>query len=464
MQLNNNMLQMNSYRFTLEDYHAIKNADIVLDGLTVLAGLNGCGKSTISRWLYGFVRYSNKYDHIVDRETAVTIYDRNRRLFEVERRIAFWTKSNVLPSVPRLNGNLEYEISAFQERIQNISSSIEESLSTDLLDKYKNELWDALGVADEGNGVQEKLDAFAGKEKEFLSNAINYGDRRKGECPLEDLYRIIENNLDIKSKGPMKMQLNENGTDLIDHDYEYIVDSDGARLCDDDGKLIVTDRILGRFLAPMGLKRAIYIDSPMAISNFGGNKLWSGFNGMLYRSFSPMTKEVLRIVREITMVLGGDVILKDEGVGQKELRYVRKVDGLNISVDEVATGMKSFAYLLRLLQNGYIDSETLLMIDEPEAHLHPQWIVKFAKVLVLIQKLLGTKIMVASHDPDMVAAINTMAEAEGLSDITNFYQAIKEPGELRYTYVNSGNDISRIFESFNIALDRIDGYTANDLS
>ncbi|MDE7349904.1 MAG: ATP-binding protein [Muribaculaceae bacterium] len=177
-----------------------------------------------------------------------------------------------------------------------------------------------------------------------------------------------------------------------------------------------------------------------------------------------MTKEVLRIVREITMVLGGDVILKDEGVGQKELRYVRKVDGLNVSIDEVATGMKSFAYLLRLLQNGYIDSETLLIIDEPEAHLHPQWIVKFAKVLVLIQKLLGAKIMVASHDPDMVAAINAMAEAEGLSDVTNFYQAAKESGELRYIYVNSGNDISRIFESFNIALDRIDGYTATDLS
>ena len=75
-----------------------------------------------------------------------------------------------------------------------------------------------------------------------------------------------------------------------------------------------------------------------------------------------------------------------------------------------------------------------------------------------------TKIIVASHDPDIVVAINTMAEVEGLSDVTNFYQAYKEPGELRYTYVNSGNDISRIFESFNIALDSIEGYTAIDFS
>ena len=458
------MLQMNSYKFTLKEYHSIKNADIILDGLTILAGINGCGKSTMSRWLYGFVRYSNEYDLIVDNETAETIYDRNRRLFDVQRRIAFWTKSNVLPGVPRLNESLEYEITSFQKRIQDIRSSIEEYMSDELLDKYGKELWDSLGAVNDGNDIEEKLSAFAVKENDFLSKVINEANKRKSECPLEDLYRIIENDLDILSKGPMDMQLNENGTDLLDHDFEYIVDSDGARLCDDDGKLIVTDRILGRFLAPMGLKRAIYVDSPMAISNSGGNKLWSGFKRMLYRSFKPMTNDALRIAREITMVLGGDIIMKDEGVGRKELRYVRKADGLNISIDEVATGMKSFAYLLRLLQNGYIDSETLLIIDEPEAHLHPQWIVKFAKVLVLIQKVLGTKIMVASHDPDMVAAINTMAEVEGLSDVTNFYQAVKEPGELRYSFINSGNDISRIFNSFNIALDRIDGYTATDFS
>ena len=74
---------MNSYRFILEDYHAVKNADIILDGLTVLAGLNGCGKSTISRWLYGFIKYSNDFDRIVDLETAKAIFKRTVRLSEI---------------------------------------------------------------------------------------------------------------------------------------------------------------------------------------------------------------------------------------------------------------------------------------------------------------------------------------------------------------------------------------------
>lgn len=38
---------MSNYRYTLSDYHAIKEADITINGITVLAGENGCGKSTL---------------------------------------------------------------------------------------------------------------------------------------------------------------------------------------------------------------------------------------------------------------------------------------------------------------------------------------------------------------------------------------------------------------------------------
>ena len=455
---------MNTYTFILENYHSIKNAEIILDGLTVLAGLNGCGKSTISRWLYGFVRFSNEYEQIVDKETAATVYQHNVRLFEIQRQVAFWTKDNSLPLLPRIIGNLESEITSMQERVRDICNSIKKHVSDSLLEKYGRQLWDALGVNDAGVDVQENLDRFVRSEQEYLAGIMEEAGNRKRECSISDLYRIIESNLDIKSKGPMDMQLTENGTDLLDHDFEYIVTDDGARLCDNDGRFIVTDRILGRFIAPLGLKRAIYIDSPMSVSNYAmtSNNIWLSLREMLTSPLRPVQEQTYDIIREICIVLGGDIVVKDDGFGQKELRYVRKSDGLDISVDEVATGMKTFAYILRLLQNGYIDSSTLLIIDEPEAHLHPQWIVKFAKVLVLIRKLLGAKVMVASHDPDMVAAINTMAEAEGLSEVTNFYQAVRNPEETRYAYINSGNDISSIFECFNVALDRIDGYRSID--
>ena len=458
---------MNSYRFILEDYHAVKNADIILDGLTVLAGLNGCGKSTISRWLYGFIKYSNDFDRIVDLETAKAIFERTVRLSEILRRIAFINKGHGLPSVPKFSGFLDSEVESFEDRLHEISqSNPDKGREDEYVAMMSNLLRQGGYVRDDDASFSENMSSFVNDEESFLAKMLMDGEKRKQESSIPDLYRMIEQGLDIKSKGPVHMQFSENGTDLLDHDYEYIEVEDGVRLVDDDGKCIVTDKILGRFLAPMGLKRAIYVDSPMSVSNQDGEagNVWTDLRVMLRTPLKEMPEAARRIAMEISLILGGEVMLQDEGLGRKDLRYVRRADGLYISIDEVATGMKSFAYLLRLLQNGYIDSETLLIIDEPEAHLHPQWIVKFAKVLVLIQKFLGAKVMVASHDPDMVAAISAMAEAEGLSDVTNFYQASKTPGELRYCFENSGNDISRIFESFNIALDGIDSYKASDFS
>ena len=60
--------QMSSYIFELNDYHAVKKAEIKIDGITVLAGLNGSGKSTVARWLHHVVKVLNDYDSMVEQE------------------------------------------------------------------------------------------------------------------------------------------------------------------------------------------------------------------------------------------------------------------------------------------------------------------------------------------------------------------------------------------------------------
>ena len=154
--------------------------------------------------------------------------------------------------------------------------------------------------------------------------------------------------------------------------------------------------------------------------------------------------------------------------GEKQARIPKLIKPIAIQefrLTEVATGFKTFSYLQRLLENGYLNEETLLMIDEPEAHLHPQWIVEFARMLVLLHKVLGLKIMVASHNPDMVSAIHDIANKEGILDHTCFYVARQsDTNRHAFSYEALGHEIGEIFESFNIAIDRIREYGAAGVS
>lgn len=164
-------------------------------------------------------------------------------------------------------------------------------------------------------------------------------------------------------------------------------------------------------------------------------------------------------------ILEGETVLeKGDLFKTNSLRYVSKDKKVNILLKDAATGFKTFSYLQRLLENGLLNDETLLMIDEPEAHLHPQWIVEFARLLVLLNKELGLKIMIASHNPDMVAAIHDIANKEGVLENTNFYVAQPEnPKSHQYIFKDLGHDVDEIFESFNIALDNIGRYGRVDL-
>ena len=50
---------------SIKNYRAIKQADIQLSGITVVSGVNGCGKSTISKLLYYMYRNANRYEDII---------------------------------------------------------------------------------------------------------------------------------------------------------------------------------------------------------------------------------------------------------------------------------------------------------------------------------------------------------------------------------------------------------------
>ncbi len=299
---------MARYRFELSDYHAIQEANISLDGITVLSGLNGTGKSTIAKCLQGAV----------------------------------------------------------------------------------------------GSLLQE-------------------------DWPTEE------------DDGAVHVQLLEDGVGLLDEK--------GLKL-------------------PLMLNRVIYINT-LEMGNLFNRKYMEGTEGQLLKMLSdssgPNVNEMSRdVALLIKNLIGGDISIdKKKGIGmceQPEFRYVAK-NGKSFNLKGAGSGIISFSYILLLLQNGWLTDKTILIVDEPESHLHPQWIVDYARILVLINKKLGTKILLSSHHPDMIAAIQTISESKGLKDVTRFYLAQPSTDEPdRRIYKDLGFNIEEIFDSFNIAIERINSF------
>ena len=64
---------MSRYVYSLSDYRAVKKAKIEIDGITVLTGENGRGKSTLSRVLYDITKVLTEYELLIDREAIKKI-------------------------------------------------------------------------------------------------------------------------------------------------------------------------------------------------------------------------------------------------------------------------------------------------------------------------------------------------------------------------------------------------------
>ena len=426
---------MNTYRFKIGNYHSIAKADIALNGITVLAGVNGSGKSTLARWLYYIVNgVANGYEQYCFFEftNAISI------LLLPYKAVLLSSKYDDLFAVRKISyidlSSFDKVMEVYFDATRRVKSEIKKSLAS--IDRSeKNRIFNYLRIEASANeSDDELLDKFEATQilraKNIKNDYIKLLHKRSTDVFYECLDSVYHEN-----DYPQTISFKEDEVEIINKD------------------------VFGRILR---FNRAIYIDTPMVLSESNSdNQLWNEFRDLL-QNHTDITKKdnvirpLLSYLREIT---GGKVVNKKDIVGVKdELCFTRESDNLTVKLENMATGIKTFAYLDRLLENGYLNNNTILIIDEPEAHLHPQWIVEFARMLVYIHKETGLYVMLASHNPDMVSAIRYIAEKEKVLDNTTFYLAEKDNDAETYTYKNCAQDIEPIFASFNQSFELIEKY------
>lgn len=438
---------MDKLQIHISNFRAIEDAQIALNGITVLTGLNATGKSTISRMMYYVGYYASHYQELID--------DRlNSRLEEITLYLLQYL--DLLPDEERMlfifRGYRRFSHKPFEEE--------DAYLMIDTLQKHYE------SGAQVKSLDRERLGKVLGKQ---IKNRQAFF---KG---LEELRSIIEGVYEfyrklLKDRPPIYLRdkLNE----LFSTSKETLMRSISVR----EG----TEEIVGPSRKDIGVfttfDRVFYIDSPM-IANFSGDfplgvldQNWEELIQFFYdgrtRSLSESEQRVADLLAGITR---GQVVLpsKDQDrVMRTRKIYFTESSGESYAIKEVATGIKSFALIQSLLQKGLLTERTLLIIDEPEAHLHPQWTVEYARIITTLHRELGVKFLLETHSPRLVQSLSLFASEEGeTAKSLLFYMS--EPTKTtpvcyRFRELTEEEGIEPIFSCFNTAYDCMNDYIAEE--
>jgi len=207
------------------------------------------------------------------------------------------------------------------------------------------------------------------------------------------------------------------------------------------------------------IKQVIFIDSPSFLDMFSYIKNAAllflqrklSFNSidehrtdlvLLLSQYSSEKYEYKDLYHKIEQIIDGQMYYdkdKDDIFYQKNNTTLKH----NIfQMKDTANGIKMFGYLQILFLNKTIEKDTMLILDEPEVHLHPKWQLKYAEILIKLVNS-GVKILVNSHSPYMIEALELISQKEGIS--SNFY--IAKNGNNGSEMIDLNNNLEEIYQA-----------------
>lgn len=115
-----------------------------------------------------------------------------------------------------------------------------------------------------------------------------------------------------------------------------------------------------------------------------------------------------------------------------------------IEMSNVSTGLKTFLILQTLLLNGTIRDKGTIILDEPEIHLHPKWQLVFAELIVLLQKEFGLHVLLTTHSPYFLRAIEIYSHKHKIENVCKYYLSNNEGSNAAFEDVSDSRE--KIYE------------------
>ena len=359
-------------RLEIKNFAKIKEADITLDGITVIAGENNTGKSTVGKILNSYFKAFKRYPEKI--------------------------KSQRERAVSGLIFNYVYV---------NQHKTNSDSLSDNLKEKLKQQIFLYLS-----NKSKENYESII----DVCRNEISYNSSSE-LFDIEEVKKLIsdvEKVSEVSDTIILNSIVSSSFGDSFENQYNNVNNSSEANL-----KIFIKNSVSEvTFIrdtcvhidSPIRIvNSSFFIDTPNALNNlaYSSYSSYSSYsyrrknqNDFAYRLFGNDLLDNSSNEEQpdfISQIIANDKLneiyrlLENTGIGsvekQESGRYLYNSKSLKspLEIANISMGLKAFVLLKSLLQENVIKEKDVLIFDEPEIHLHPEWQVIYAQLLVLLQ-------------------------------------------------------------------------------
>ena len=411
-------------KLSLRNVGKVREAEVEINGITVIAGENNTGKSTVGKALFAVFN----------------------GLFDSDGKIVLERANNVLKQfglLDRLPDDYWYTDVPIDEMYiaKNLVADIKGGATEEekkLLIVY------ALAAYAERNNITDEEDEIAEVSKKVLAS-----------FSIKD---------DVIIQKIMERYLNAEFNNQVSNIYEDKSAEVKLKIKSESIDMEVNKEGDCRINKYVNLRtEAVYIDDPFALDD--GNSWMVASSNHREHLASCLRKqqkqqdvidEILTgnklssIYAKIGSVCDGEIVRKKGA----SLGYKASGSDKVLEVKNLSTGLKTFVILRMLLMNGSIKPKGTVILDEPEIHLHPEWQLLFAELIVLLCKEFGLHILLNTHSPYFLNAIEVYAAKYGVDDKCKYYLAYNE-GKVSLIEDVTHN-IEKIYHKLAIPLQRLE--------
>ena len=405
-------------RLSLENIGIIETADVEINGLTLIAGTNDSGKSTIGKIAYALTKAFEDFEKNYEKEKAIEMnyYFRDFYIF--------------------LRENIELrknpELLQFMDDFHHYSRIDNKKLF--LIIENSINLLDDIDINDEA-----KINIISRYNR--IKSIIQEKESRKSKV-IKSIRKIFKSEFSGQINNLFE---NEGKIDVYEGDNKII----NIRIKDNE----ITMEKTNIFDEIFSFDSSIFIETPFALTYKEGLELSNIYHvdDLLYKLMKPdLKKDKPKL--NISKIVGGEISFDEEN---DQFLFKKNVGNkkVQIQISNSASGIKSLGILQILEKTGEFNKNLLLVIDEPEVHLHPDWQVEYAKILIKLVEN-GVKVLVTSHSPYFIESINKYSKNSKIEQDVKFYLSeLKNTGKA--LIVDKTNDKDEIFDKLSKPFEKL---------